>query len=267
MSADSGWFAAAKPVVGMLNVPPLPGSPRYGGVWQSVADFVLRDAEALVAGGVHGLLLENFGDAPFFPRRVPAHTVASMTALAAIVRARFDVPLGINVLRNDGLSALAIAHATGAAFIRINILCGARLTDQGIIEGIAHDLLRERAVLSAGHIKILADVNVKHSASLADFPLADEARDVRERGGADALIATGSATGQSVQNRELETIRSAAGAAPLWIGSGVTPETIADLAKRADGFIVGSSLKLNSRIDQRVDPDRVRALMQQLGAA
>jgi uncharacterized protein len=191
--------------------------------------------------------------------------VASMTALAAMVRASFDVPLGINVLRNDGLSALAIAHATGAAFIRVNILCGARLTDQGIIEGIAHDLLRERTFLSAGHIKILADVNVKHSAPLAVYPLADEVHDMRERGGADALIATGSATGQSVHNCELETIRSAAGAAPLWIGSGVTPESIADLAKRADGFIVGSSLKQNGRIDQRVDPDRVRALVQQLG--
>src|SRR5688500_4844087 len=121
MSADPEWFTAAKPVVGMLHAPPLPGSPGYGGAWQSVIDFVLRDAESLVAGGVDGLLLENFGDSPFFPGRVPAHAVASMTALAAAVRARFDVPLGINVLRNDGVSALAIASACGAALIRVNI--------------------------------------------------------------------------------------------------------------------------------------------------
>jgi membrane complex biogenesis BtpA family protein len=265
MSADSGWFTAAKPVVGMLHAPPLPGSPRYGGAWQSLVDFVLRDAESLVAGGMHGLLLENFGDAPFFPRRVPAHTVASMTALAVAVRTRFDVPLGINVLRNDGLSALAIAHAAGAAFIRVNILCGARLTDQGIIEGIAHDLLRERTLLAASDIRIMADVNVKHSAPLAVRPLADEVHDMRQRGGADVLIVTGSATGQSVDDCELQEIRSASGTVPLWIGSGVTPETIADLAKRADGFIVGGSLKQGGHIDQRVDPNRVRALMQQLG--
>src|SRR5213593_2473875 len=112
------WTAAAQPVIGVLHAPPLPGSPRYGGDFRGIVDAVLQDAEALADGGVHALLLENFGDAPFFPRRVPAATVAHMTALAAEVRSwlerrQLDLPLGINVLRNDGRAALAVAHAAG----------------------------------------------------------------------------------------------------------------------------------------------------------
>src|SRR5687768_15249635 len=131
-------FGVDKPLVGMLHAPPLPGSPRYAGSWQSVRDHVLRDAETLVSGGVHGLMLENYGDAPFFPGRAAAHTAACLTALAEQVRSALAVPLGINVLRNDGCTALEVALAARAQFIRVNILCGARLTDQGIIQGIAH---------------------------------------------------------------------------------------------------------------------------------
>jgi predicted TIM-barrel enzyme len=103
-----------------------------------------------------------------------------MTALACAVRAATDLPLGINVLRNDGRAALAVAHAAGADFIRVNVLCGARVADQGLIQGIAHNLLRDRALLRAEHIKIFADVDVKHSAALAERPLEDEVADVVE---------------------------------------------------------------------------------------
>src|SRR5262245_31454411 len=154
------WSPLARPIVGMLHAPPLPGSPRCTGNWDSIIRTVLVDAETLVDAGFHALLLENFGDAPFSPRRVPAETVAAMTRLAAEVARRFTVPLGINVLRNDGESALAIAAAVGAAFIRVNVLCGARVTDQGLIAGIAHDLLRLRRHLGADAVQVLADVDV-----------------------------------------------------------------------------------------------------------
>src|SRR5262249_12302675 len=154
------WSDQPHPVIGVLHAPPLPGSPRFGGDTSAVLAAVLHDADALAAGGVDALLLENFGDAPFFPRRVPAATVAHMTALAAEVRRRFDLPLGINLLRNDGCGALTVAQAVGGAFIRVNVLCGARVTDQGIIEGIAHRLLRDRAALGAEGVQILADVDV-----------------------------------------------------------------------------------------------------------
>src|SRR5688572_15960015 len=173
------WSACPRPVIGMLHLPPLPGSPRYAGDPDAITAAVLRDAEALADGGVHGLMLENFGDVPFYPGRVPVHVVARMTTLALEVKRHFpQLPLGVNVLRNDGLSALAVAHAAGADFIRVNVLCGARVADQGIIQGIAHDLLRDRAALGATGVRILADVDVKHSSPLgAARGIADEVAD------------------------------------------------------------------------------------------
>lgn len=253
-------FAAAKPVVGMVHIPPLPGSPRYGGDVRAVREAVLRDAETAVEGGIHGLLLENFGDAPFWPRRVPAIVVGHITALAVELRRRFPVPLGINVLRNDGRSALAIAHAAGAQFIRVNVLCGARLTDQGILEGIAPKLLRDRAQLPAT-VKILADVDVKHSAPLAVRPIEEEAEETLARGGADGLIVSGAATGRPVDPSQLRAVRNAAHGAPVLVGSGVTAENVAQYLDCADAVIVGTWLKRNGDVSQPVDAERVRALM------
>src|SRR5687767_9363147 len=171
----AAWQNVRKPVIGMLHLAALPGSPLYGGSLAAVREAVLRDTERLAEGGVNGLMIENFGDTPFFPGRVPAHVVAHLTAIAVEVRQAVpNLPLGINVLRNDGLSALAIAHAVGAAYVRVNVLCGARVADQGLLQGIAHELLRLRAELKADDIKIFADVDVKHSAPLAERPIADE---------------------------------------------------------------------------------------------
>jgi membrane complex biogenesis BtpA family protein len=256
------WFeSAAKPLLGMLHVPPLPGSPRYAGPWPDLVNHVLRDAEALVSGGMDGLLIENYGDAPFFPDRVPAETTACLTALAAAVRGAFHVPLGINVLRNDGETALAIAVAVEAQFIRVNVLCGARLTDQGIVQGRAHALLRLRRQLQGTHIRILADVNVKHSAPLAPLNLEAETDDLLNRGGAEGVIVSGSATGMPADLEELKRVRSAvAGRVPVLVGSGVTAANIASLQSHADGFIVGSSLKQDGRAENPVDSKHVRAL-------
>jgi len=256
-------FSVAKPVIGMLHAPPLPGSPRYGGSFDAVRRHVLADAEALVEGGVHGLMLENFGDAPFFPARVPVHVATHMTTLAVELRARFAVPLGVNVLRNDGRTALAVACAAGAQFIRVNVLCGARVADQGLLQGIAHALLRDRAALGATSIRILADVDVKHSAPLGARLLDDEARETVERGGADALVVSGSATGAPADLAGLRLVKGAV-AAPVFVGSGVTAENLVGYLPWADGFIVGTSIKRDGVATNSVDPDRVRRLIRSL---
>ena len=262
MSLLPQWSSVRVPVIGMLHLPPLPGSARWARDLNAVRDFVLRDAEALCAGGVDGLMIENFGDTPFYPGRIPAITVAGMTALACEVRRATNVPLGINALRNDGLSALAVAVASGASFIRVNVLCGARVTDQGLLQGIAHDLLRERANLKAESIRILADVDVKHSAPLAVRPLEVEISDVIQRGHADAIIVSGAATGSATDTRTLDTAARAAAQTPVFVGSGISVESIAELiAHGASGLIVGTSLKHDGRISNPVDPARVRALV------
>ncbi len=262
------WSSTAVPVIGMLHLPPLPGSSRWKGDLEAVRDFVLRDAASLYEGGIDGLMLENFGDTPFFPDRVPAQTVAAMTALACDVRRQINVPLGINVLRNDGRSALAVAVASNASFIRVNVLCGARVTDQGLLQGIAHDLLRERASLHADHIRILADVDVKHSAPLAARPLEVEVRDVIERSLADAIIVSGNATGHMIDVQTLVTARQGSGSAPVLIGSGVTAGSAGTLiAQGAGGLIVGTSLKIDGRVSNPVDVTRVQSLMKAVRAA
>jgi len=246
----------------MLHIPPLPGAPRYAGNLEPIRRRVLDDATALVEGGVDGLLLENFGDTPFYPERVPPQAVACMTRLGQEVGQRCDVPLGVNVLRNDGRSALAVAHAIGAAFIRVNVLCGVRLTDQGLIQGIAHQLLRQRVQLGASDIRILADVNVKHSAPLGPArSVRQEVVDLVERGGADAVIVSGEGTGAPADPAELAQVKQAAGETPVLVGSGVTAETIRALLTHADGAIVGTSLKVDDVTVNPVDPKRVQTLI------
>ena len=253
-----------KSVIGMVHLPPLPGSPRYEGSFDKVRETAIRDADALATGGVHALMMENFGDVPFHPTRVPAHVVASMTAIAAAIRKRFDLPLGINVLRNDGQSALAVAAATGSTFIRVNVLCGARVADQGLIQAIAHDLLRDRATLRADHIKILADVDVKHSAPLAPRDLKDEVEDTLHRGLADALIVSGAGTGKTTDPEKVRQVKSFAPQTPLLVGSGITADTVAGYLPFADGFIVGTSFKERGNAANPVDVQRVRELMRRL---
>ncbi len=255
------WSKVPRPVIGMLHLPPLPGSPGYDGNLNAVREHVLRDARTLQSGGVHGLMIENFGDAPFFPDAVPTHTLTHMTAMALAVREQIDLPLGINVLRNDAMSALAVAHAVGANYIRVNVLSGACLTDQGVITGKAAELMRYRQQLGATDVKVLADVRVKHAAPLAERPIEQEAEELLERAGADALIISGEGTGKPTDPQQARLIRQAIPDAPLFIGSGVTPESLGPLAEYANGFIVGSYFKPGGRIDQPVDPAAVAALM------
>lgn len=251
------WSTIAHPVIGMVHAAALPGSPRFDGDWNAVLNRAITDAAALTEGGCDGIMIENYGDPPFYPQRVPAITIAALTRLAAEVRRVTSLPIGINMLRNDGQSALAVAVAVGAQFIRVNVLCGARVTDQGIVTGIAHDLLRERRAFSAEQIRILADVDVKHSAPLGVRSLVDETRDLVERGGADAVIVSGSATGQPTSLTELQTVQSAAGNTPVFIGSGANLETVAALKPCCHGFIVGTHFKR----DGIVDAARVRAFV------
>jgi uncharacterized protein len=253
-------FNRPKPVIGMLHIPPLPGSPRNALPFSAIIDWVLKDADVLAQSGLDGYILENFGDTPFYPARVPAYTIAFMTALACEVRRVIDLPLGINALRNDAESALAIACASSASFIRINIHTGARLTDQGIIEGRAHETLRQRKLLGSD-VQLFADVDVKHSAPLAFRDLKEEVEETLFRGQADAVIVTGRATGVPAMIEDLEAAKKAAGKAPVFAGSGVDSSNVASVLIIADGVIAGTSLKRDAITTNPVDPDRVREFM------
>jgi len=245
-------------VFGMVHLHPLPGAPLFGGSIDAVIDAAMNDAQAIVSGGCDGIVIENFGDKPFFRGRVPRETVAAMTRVINEIEHEVNVPIGVNVLRNDALSALAIAAAVGAAFIRVNIHTGAMLTDQGIIEGEAAETLRLRAAL-APDVLIFADHMVKHAVPLAPYDPMQSAKDLRVRGLADALIVTGAETGAAPDASRLAMLAEAVDA-PLLIGSGLSEVNAAQFAG-ADGAIVGTAIKRDADVAQPVDPPRVQRIV------
>jgi membrane complex biogenesis BtpA family protein len=254
-----------KAVIGMVHLLPLPGTPRWGGSMTSVVQAALDDARALAEGGADALLVENFGDVPFTPGRVDAGTVAAMAVAIGEITRAVALPVGVNVLRSDPLSALAVAAATGAHFVRVNVHVGAVVTDQGLLQSGAHDSLRYRRLLALD-IEIFADVQAKHGLPLAPIPLELEARDCVARGLADALVVTGAATGEPTPMGDLKRVRDAVPGAPLLVGSGATPETAAELLSVADGLIVGTAVKRDGIVSNPVDPRRVRRLVEAVRA-
>ncbi len=257
-------FEEGKVLLGMVHLAPLPGSPAHRSEpIEEIVACARRDAQALIEGGMDGFIIENFGDVPFFPGPVPPYVLTTMTRIALSIDAPRGTLRGVNVLRNDALGALSIAAAAGLDFLRVNVHTGAMVTDQGIIEGKAAETLRARSLLEAP-VAIAADVLVKHAAPLGGGPLADPgalARDLIDRGGADALIVTGPATGAPADPDRLSAVRRAAADRPVLVGSGATPETIARILADADGAIVGTSLKEGGDPRAPVDVRRVRALV------
>lgn len=249
-------------VVGVLHLPPLPGSARGGSAHdlQQIEDAVRRDAAAYAQAGVDALLIENFGDVPFRVGRVEASVVAMMTRLTLAVVAETALPHGVNVLRNDVRSAVAIAAGTGGRFVRANVYVGAALTDQGVIQGEAEAVQTDLRRLGA-EIAVWADIDVKHAVQLAPRPLPELAEDAVERGLASALIVSGRATGQPAAMADLTAVRQASPTVALYVGSGATAENVASVLEIADGIIVGTAAKVDGRVANPVDVRRARAIV------
>jgi membrane complex biogenesis BtpA family protein len=248
-------FLSDKPLIGMLHLRPLAGSVGYArrGT-QPILDVALRDLYALESGGVDAVFVENLGDAPF-AKTAPVETVAMMASIISRLNERAHVPVGVNVLRNDGMAALAIAASSGASFIRVNVFCGTAFTDQGIVEGQARSLHRLQHELGTDTL-IFADVHVKHAAHLTSL---EEAALDAARNRPDALIVSGIATGRRTAPDDLQVVKKVV-SLPVLIGSGVRIDNVATY-READGFIVGTALKEDGRIDAPVDVERVKAMV------
>ena len=252
-----------KTLIAVVHLRPLPGSPRWRGDLASLIEFAVNDARAYERGGAHALFIENFGDVPFTRGSVAPETIAAMAAAGRAVRQAVKLPIGFNVLRNDARAALALCAVCGGTFIRVNVHTGAMLTDQGLIEGNAYDTLRYRRNICP-QAQIFADVHVKHAVPLGNWTIEDAARDTVERGLADALIVSGAGTGLATDPADVERVRRTCPATRILLGSGVRLDNVGDFLPVADGFIVASSLKLNGRISNPVDPRRVAALVRAL---
>ena len=246
-------------LIGVVHLLPLPGSPRWAGSMRSVEDRAVEHARAFADGGADAVLVENFGDVPFHRGSVEPWVVAAMTTIVSRVRRELTIPVGVNVLRNDALASLGICVGTGASFLRVNVLCGACVTDQGLVEAVAAELMRAREAIGS-QVRVLADVRVKHAAPLVERDLTLETAELTARGLADAVIVTGGATGVFPRPDDVKRVVASAGHVPVLVGSGVTPEALPGVLPGIRGAIVGTWVKRGERIDVR----RVRALARTL---
>ena len=248
-------------LIGVVHLLPLPGSPSYvGDPVARIYERALADAAAYAQAGFDGLIVENHGDVPFLkPDALGPETAAVMAVAAERVRVETGRPIGINVLANAALHALAIATAAGSLFVRVNQWANAYVANEGLIEGPAAPALRYRRSLAADAVRIFADSHVKHGshAITADRSVAELTRDL-EWSLADVVIATGQRTGDAAAADEIAAIRSAT-TLPLLVGSGVTPGNLPKILALADGVIVASALKVDGVWWNPVDPARARA--------
>ncbi|MBI4751660.1 MAG: BtpA/SgcQ family protein [Acidobacteria bacterium] len=259
-------FRNNKPVIGMIHVGALPGTPASHQSVDEIATEALREARLLRNLGFDGLMIENMHDTPYLKGSVGPEIVAAMTVIASRMKAEIDVPLGIQILAGANLEALAVAHAANFDFIRVEGFTFAHVADEGLIESSAAKLLRYRRMIGADQIQIWADIKKKHSshAITADVGLGETA-EAAEFMRADAVIVTGAATGKPPNPADFGEVKRHC-TLPVILGSGVSPENLELFFQLADGFIVGSSLKVAGKWSNPIDPKQTSIFIEKVNA-
>jgi membrane complex biogenesis BtpA family protein len=255
-------FKTRKPLVGVIHVGALPGTPASSLGVDELTGLAVREAAAYRDGGVDGLMVENMHDVPYLRGGVGPEVVAAMAVVARAVKAEARLPVGVQILAGANVEALAVAHAAGLDYVRVEAYAFAHVADEGLIQSSAAELLRFRKKIGADGVRVWADVKKKHSshAITADVSLGETCAAV-EFMRADAVIVSGSATGEPPRAADVTEARSHC-RLPVLLGSGVTPENVAEFYEAADGFIVGSSFKEGGLWSNAVEPARVRRLVE-----
>jgi membrane complex biogenesis BtpA family protein len=255
-------FSSPKPVIAMVHVGALPGTPAGRAGMRELEAQAAAEAATYREAGVHGVMLENMHDVPYLRGRVGPEITAAMTVLALAVKAASGgLPCGIQILAGANHEALAVAHAAGLEFVRVEGFAFAHVADEGLIESSAASLLRFRRAIGAERVRVWADVKKKHAshAITADVGIGETAA-AAEFMRADAVIVTGTATGECPSEEDVAEVRARC-RLPLYLGSGVTPENLGRYYALADGFIVGSAFKAGGRWNEAVDARRVARFM------
>jgi|TARA_B100001079_G_scaffold190297_1_gene164141 hypothetical protein len=251
-------------VYGVVHLKSLPGSPGNYLPLDEIIELAQEDVNNLIFGGVDGIIIENFGDTPFVKDDISKRTLASFTTVVENIEYDRDIKVGINVLRNDGISALSIAEATKADFVRINVLNNVMMyTDQGMIEGKAHEIAQFKNSLNK-EIEIYADVFVKHAVPPEGSKIENHTEELIHRAGADVVIVTGDGTGHEINIEDLNKVRDIVPQGKLAIGSGVNEENIEQYLDLADILIVGTNFKVDQDVSKRVDQRSVEQLIQMI---
>lgn len=249
MNGFAKMFPRRKPIIGVIHLPPLPGHAESPGL-EGVMEKALVDLEALEKGGVDGVLVENTAGQPHWVE-ASSETIATMTRVARELReASRQATIGVEILLNDPIASLAVAHASGAQFIRTDYFVDPMERPEygGAMKIDPEKLLSYRERIGAHDVLILADIQVKYARMLEERTLAQSAR-LAERHRADAIIVTGGVTGEPPGRAELAEAKSGAAGCPILVGSGLDEANALELLSVADGAIVGSSLKTGEWVD------------------
>lgn len=256
-------FKQSKVIIGMVHLKPMPGFPGSSGDMKAIIRHALDDARALERGGVDGLIVENIFNRPR-QKTVGPETVAPMTLVLQAVVETVHIPVGIKVLFNDVKAELAIVNCTGAHFVRVSVYTDAMVTMAGVIEGCAYEAITYRQMIGAEHVKILADVHIKHATPLAYRPIEHAAFDAANSGMADGLVVTGQRTGLATSLDDIIAVKRTVPDKLLLVGSGTTMDNVTEILKQADGAIVGTHFKVDGVIENPVDENRVRRFMERV---
>jgi len=261
MQAWNALFGVTKPVIGMIHVAALPGTPAHHLPVSTIVDQAVAEARIYQAAGIDALLLENMHDLPYLPGRVGPEITAMMAVVGRAVKAATGLPCGVQILAAANREALAVALAAGLDFIRAEAFVFGHVADEGWLQAQAGELLRYRRQIGAEHIGIFTDIKKKHSAHAvtADVDLVETAR-AAAFFRSDGLILTGVATGAPADPTAARAVRAAVDL-PILIGSGITPEQVPDFFDQVDGFIVGSYVKVGGHWSEAPDPERISRLM------
>jgi hypothetical protein len=245
----------------MIHVGALPGTPAHHSSLDKIVRQVRQEAALYRSAGVHGLMIENMHDTPYLNGGVGPEITAAMTAAARAVKTEAGLPTGIQILAGANREALAVALAAGLDFIRAEGFAFAHVADEGLMESCAADLLRYRREIGAEKVRVWADVKKKHSshAITSDVGIGATAHAVEFLRG-DAVLVTGSFTGDAASLHELEEVKNSV-SLPVLLGSGVTTENLGDFFALADGFIVGTDFKKSRNWEKEPDPARIRSFM------
>jgi membrane complex biogenesis BtpA family protein len=249
----------AKPMIGMIQLKPLPGGSRYTGAsLASVLEHALREAAVLTDAGFRFLMVQNLGDLPV-ARTASTVQVAWMTRIVDAVRRTAQLPVGLNLLENDAAAMFAVASATGADFVRIKVFVGAMVTAAGVEPGQAFEALQARSQWDAKNVAIFADVHDRTAVPLASAGLTDDVRAAFALGGADGIVLTGRSHQETLSF--LSTARAAFPQKPMLVGGGANAANVGELMALADGAIVSSALKPAGDLFGELDAGRARAFM------
>jgi membrane complex biogenesis BtpA family protein len=268
----SQLFVRNKPVIGVIHVGALPGTPRSSQTVSELIATAKHEAQLYRECGLDGVMIENMHDVPYMRGEVGPEIVAAMTAIAVEVKnategtAATRLPVGVQLLAGANIEAMAVAHAAGLDFIRAEGYAYAHVADEGLIQASAAKLLRYRRTIGATHVQVWTDVKKKHAAHAitADVSLGETAETI-EFMGADCVIVTGSATGKPPSIADVREAKSHCNL-PVFLGSGITKNNIAEFYDEADGFIIGSTFKIDGLWSNPIDTVRVTSFLNTIKA-